>query len=238
MEKEHTALEELFHCVLIVPLVKQWDVVMAVQQMTVLGVCQNVCQTLSITSFYFYKLRIMNEKLLNHINDIISVPCAGGKYLNEATGCQSCEVGTYSAGGTVSQCSNCPSGKTVARGNGGSESDCTWSKSGFEFIHQIWRLGTTYQLRRVNEKLQNHINVIISVPCAGGQYLNEATGCQSCEVGTYSAGGTVSQCSNCPSGKTVARGNGGSDSDCTWSKSGFEFKCGGLVVHIIKYNCN
>ena len=153
MEKEHTALEELFHCVLIVPLVKQLHLVMAVQQMTVLGVCQNVCQTLSITSFYFYKLRIMNEKLLNHINDIISVPCAGGKYLNEATGCQSCEVGTYSAGGTVSQCSNCPSGKTVARGNGGSESDCTWSKSGFEFkcgglvVHII----KYNQLRRVND---------------------------------------------------------------------------------------
>ena len=133
VEKEHTALEELFHCVLIVLPVKQWHLVMAVQQMTVLGVSQNICQTLSITSFYFYKLRIMNEKLLNHINFIISVPCARGQYLNEATGCQSCKVGTYSAGGTVSQCSNCPSGKTVARGNGGSESDCTWSKSGFEF---------------------------------------------------------------------------------------------------------
>ena len=90
----------------------------------------------------------MKELLINPLNVIliISVPCAGGQYLNEATGCQSCEVGTYNAGGTVSQCSNCPSGKTVARGNGGSESDCTWSKSGFEFIHQIWGFGSTYYI--------------------------------------------------------------------------------------------
>ena len=38
MEKGLTALEELFHCVLIVPLVKQLDVVMVFHRMTVLGV--------------------------------------------------------------------------------------------------------------------------------------------------------------------------------------------------------
>ena len=38
MEKEHTALEELFHCVLIVLVGKQWHLVMVVQKVTVLGV--------------------------------------------------------------------------------------------------------------------------------------------------------------------------------------------------------
>ena len=38
VHKEHTALEELFHCVLIVLLVKQWDVVMVIHRVTVLRV--------------------------------------------------------------------------------------------------------------------------------------------------------------------------------------------------------
>ena len=42
MEKEHTALEELFHCVLIVPLVKLWEVVMVFHRMTVLGVSRDI----------------------------------------------------------------------------------------------------------------------------------------------------------------------------------------------------
>ena len=48
MEKEHTALEELFHCVLIVLLVKQWDVVMVFHRMTVLGVSRDIKYTLPI----------------------------------------------------------------------------------------------------------------------------------------------------------------------------------------------
>ena len=38
MHKEHTAQEELFHGVLIALLVKQWDVVMVVHRVTVVGV--------------------------------------------------------------------------------------------------------------------------------------------------------------------------------------------------------
>ena len=42
MEKEHTALEELFHYVLIVLLGKQWHLVMVVQKVTVLGVSREI----------------------------------------------------------------------------------------------------------------------------------------------------------------------------------------------------
>ena len=59
----------------------------------------------------------------------IPVPCGSGSYLDQVNGCTTCGEGTYSAGGTVSLCSNCPSGKTVGRGDGISQNDCTWSKS-------------------------------------------------------------------------------------------------------------
>ena len=57
-------------------------------------------------------------------------------------------------------------------------------------------------------------------------------GCTTCGEGTYSAGGTVSLCSNCPSGKTVGRGDGSSQSDCSWSKSIYEIN---LVRHILRF---
>ena len=71
-------------------------------------------------------------------------PCSGGHYLNDQTGCQTCEAGYYSAGGTVSactkcdadkysvagatQCTDCPPGKGVASGEGKQESDCQGMK--------------------------------------------------------------------------------------------------------------
>ncbi|KAL5269710.1 hypothetical protein ACHWQZ_G003239 [Mnemiopsis leidyi] len=145
-------------------------------------------------------------------SDCIWKPCSGGQYLDAQTGCQTCEAGLYSAGGTASectkcdadkysgtgatQCTDCPSGKGVASGEGKQESDCTWK------------------------------------PCTGGKYLDNEKGCVNCEAGFYSAGGTVSectkcdadkyseagatQCTECPSGKGVARGEGKQESDCTW----------------------
>ena len=59
------------------------------------------------------------------------VPCERGEYLDQVNGCTQCGEGTYSAGGTISLCSNCPAGKTVASGHGSSESDCSWSKFGY-----------------------------------------------------------------------------------------------------------
>ena len=74
-----------------------------------------------------------------------------------------------------------------------------------------------------------------SEPCTGGQYLDDMKGCVNCDAGFYSAGGTVSectkcdadkfseagatQCTDCPSGKGVASGDGKQESDCIWSKS-------------------
>ena len=63
----------------------------------------------------------------------------GGKYLDQVNGCTQCGEGTYSAGGTISLCSNCPAGKTVASGHGSSQSDCSWSKSEYLInINSIW----------------------------------------------------------------------------------------------------
>ena len=64
--------------------------------------------------------------------------------MDKVKGCTSCEAGYYSAGGTVDSCTkcdadkysasgattctDCPSAKGVASGEGKQESDCTWSK--------------------------------------------------------------------------------------------------------------
>ena len=87
----------------------------------------------------------MNAEHSNQLTHFFtSEPCTGGHYLNDQTGCQTCDAGFYSAGGTVNectkcdadkyseagatQCTDCPSGKGVASGEGKQESDCIWSK--------------------------------------------------------------------------------------------------------------
>ena len=57
-----------------------------------------------------------------------SVPCASGFYLDEESGCQPCDEGTYSEGQFATVCSACPPHKTVESGQGVSEQDCSWSK--------------------------------------------------------------------------------------------------------------
>jgi hypothetical protein len=49
VKKEHTALEELFHCVLTVLLGNKWRlVILVLQKVTVLGVSLNISYTLCI----------------------------------------------------------------------------------------------------------------------------------------------------------------------------------------------
>ena len=64
--------------------------------------------------------------------------------MDKVKGCTSCEAGHFSTGGTVDSCTkceadkysasgattctDCPSAKGVASGEGKQESDCTWSK--------------------------------------------------------------------------------------------------------------
>ena len=55
--------------------------------------------------------------------------------MDPSTGCESCEVGTYSPGGTVSSCVSCPGGKSVAAGQGSLETDCFWSKCNKSIIN-------------------------------------------------------------------------------------------------------
>ena len=52
-------------------------------------------------------------------------------------GYKPCREGTYSPEEIVSVCVSCPAGKTVASGVGSSESDCSWSKSGYFIIYVI-----------------------------------------------------------------------------------------------------
>ena len=90
----------------------------------------------------------MKELLINPVHVIISVPCVGAHYLNQATGCHSCEVGTYSTGGTVSSCLSCPEGKSVAAGQGILGSDCSFCK--FIYLTDILKFGF-YSCNKINE---------------------------------------------------------------------------------------
>ena len=56
--------------------------------------------------------------------------CDAGFYVdtNKCSTCAPCLQGTYSAGGTVLSCTNCPTGKTVSEGEGKSETDCIWGE--------------------------------------------------------------------------------------------------------------
>ena len=63
-------------------------------------------------------------------------------------------------------------------------------------------------------------------PCTnGGQYLDQATGCQLCDADTWgSPGSTSATCTPCPTDKGVAAGAGSSEGDCTWSKLVLKFQ--------------
>ena len=69
--------------------------------------------------------------------------------MDPSTGCKSCEVGTYSSGGTVSSCVSCPGGKSVAAGQGSSETDCFWSKCNKSMIHFAITLAKNHRALRV-----------------------------------------------------------------------------------------
>ena len=56
------------------------------------------------------------------------------------------------------------------------------------------------------------------VPCDGGHYLDEGTGCQACSEDTYAPSGAETSCTSCPTGKTVPSGEGASASDCIWGE--------------------
>jgi hypothetical protein len=58
------------------------------------------------------------------ITNLTSDPCKAGQYLNNLDGCLPCRAGTYSTGGKPDRCRACPSGKTVAAGEGTQEGDC------------------------------------------------------------------------------------------------------------------
>ena len=59
---------------------------------------------------------------------------------------------------------------------------------------------------------QNHTSA-----CEAGQFLGN-NGCENCAADHYGAGGWLTSCTQCPSGKGVEAGKGTQESDCTWSK--------------------
>ena len=57
----------------------------------------------------------------------IPVPCEPAHFLDRQNGCTPCAESTWSEGNTAHSCKHCPSGKTVAAGEGTCEESCTWT---------------------------------------------------------------------------------------------------------------
>ncbi|XP_063683794.1 major surface-labeled trophozoite antigen 417-like isoform X4 [Bolinopsis microptera] len=163
--------------------------------------------------------------------------CSGGQYLDQATGCKNCLADHWSAGGQVAQCTQCPSNKGVAAGAGASEADCTWKpcEAGQRLNQAIgcencpadhWSgPGNTAASctvctagKEVGAGFGKEAGDCNWKPCTnGGQYLDQATGCQLCGADTWgSPGSTSATCTPCPTDKGVAAGAGSSEDDCTW----------------------
>ena len=76
--------------------------------------------------------KVANSNIVDpkYTSGIDPVTCDAGFYVDtdKCSTCAPCLQGTYSAGGTVLSCTNCPTGKTVSEGEGKSETDCTWGE--------------------------------------------------------------------------------------------------------------
>ena len=136
--------------------------------------------------------------------------CDAGFYVdtNKCSTCAPCLQGTYSAGGSVLSCTNCPTGKTVSEGEGKSETDCTWGEIQGKLttkkliIYQIPVITIRQAQVPITETNSSSKTVkLLSEECNGGHYMDISTGCHICGKGTYSPGGATvfeSQCKICP----------------------------------------
>ena len=68
--------------------------------------------------------------------------------------------------------------------------------------------------------------------CKAGQFLGN-DGCENCAADHYGAGGWLTSCTQCPSGKGVEAGEGTQESNCTWSKFLINYLCNSPLIHLL-----
>ena len=123
--------------------------------------------------------------------------------------CAQCSGASYSAGGTATQCSSCPtatSGWTRNTGTG-------WSK--VEQCNQTKTVGGNCAAGQLKQNATSATawgasTISIALSAKPGAFVNGQT-CSQCNGALYSAGGTVTSCSSCPtatSGWTISSGIG------------------------------
>ena len=132
-----------------------------------------------------------------------------------------CGVGTYSATGTVTACSTCPSGYTT--GNIVSAATACTACAPAKFDHDGqsatecktcpdgWWQALPFWLRRSNQLNCEDCGAgyIVNAKkttctsCSPGEYESSHTGCSPCDVGKYSATGKGTSCTSCGDGHIV-----------------------------------
>lgn len=159
-----------------------------------------------------------------------SVSASGGYIIannNTASAtCSQCSGAVWSAGGTATSCSSCPtatSGWTRNTGTGWSAvTQCNQTKTGTA-ISSYCSAGVLKQ-NATSTTAWGTTTIATALQAAAGSYVNGQT-CTQCTGRTYSAGGTVTSCSACltaESGWTAAGGGNGQTSytTCKETKTG------------------
>lgn len=139
--------------------------------------------------------------------NLYSVTANGGYIIannNSATAtCTQCANWTYSAGGTATACSNCPtveSGWTKATGAGWSElANCKETKTG-SAISSYCSAGVLTKTAS-SATAWGSASITTALQAAAGSIVSGQT-CTQCGAGKYSAGGTATSCGSCPAAET------------------------------------
>lgn len=121
-----------------------------------------------------------------------------GEYVKTSKGqAVACPKGTYNSSnyvtvyyGSTSECTNCPDGFTTTSTGSTNENSCSVAVSSTSTYCNLCGNNTTCLTRCV---------------CPPGSYISGNT-CQTCPAGTYSKGGVVYDCTNCPVGTNSVAG--------------------------------
>ena len=138
----------------------------------------------------------------------VAIQAKAGSIVSGQT-CTQCSGAKYSAGGTATQCTSCPtatSGWTRNTGTG-------WSKA--EQCNQTKTVGGNCAAGQLKQNATSSTawgasTISIALSAKPGAFVNGQT-CSQCNGALYSAGGTVTSCSSCPtatSGWTISSGIG------------------------------
>lgn len=168
--------------------------------------------------------------------DCLWLDCEPGSYMDSSTGCTACPEGSFSPGGSVSSCSPCPVGRTVASGEGTCEASCVWlactpgnyleaasgctpcPEGSFSAGAEATSCSPCTTGKTVGAGQGKCETDCKWMPCEAAFYLDKTAGCQSCPADSYSPGGLIDSCSPCSKGKTVAAGQGKCVADCKWNE--------------------